>query len=247
MQRLKPTTSYTQRTKISKNLMQTHNNPKTSSTIEVKNGRVKKCERCYKQKRETSTQEDSKSDHSFKAEENENELFGSGIISPYHNPRNEDEKKVEEGQLKHFEREMNKQGLLDKITNIQHFNSYLELEIGTHKRSGSAQNTSYQETVIIPNNFLFPFHKRARSNSPPKNNQLFNSKHKQVTTQQPVIGNFLLGKKMVQIKQVMDVLSTDLSNDEGFIKKDKCALEDDWMYQRLDLPQKDSNNELDAV
>ena len=205
--------------------------------VGVKGGTAK---RFYSRKMELNIQEDSKDDNSFKAEENENELFGGNVILYSHKPNSNE--KDEKNVCNHFEVEMNQHGLLDKIASIQHLNSYLEVEIGGSKRSGSAEGRSYQENnPITAKSFLFPFHKRARSNSPPKNPQLFNSKHKQVTAQQPVIGNFLLAKKVTQNKQIKNGLPTEATNDKVRFKK--CGLEDDnWMYQRLDIQQKDTHS-----
>eukprot|EP00826_Nyctotherus_ovalis_P008754 TRINITY_DN12273_c0_g1_i3.p1 TRINITY_DN12273_c0_g1~~TRINITY_DN12273_c0_g1_i3.p1 ORF type:complete len:276 (-),score=44.89 TRINITY_DN12273_c0_g1_i3:147-974(-) len=203
----------------------------------------RKCRKYHVQKKEVQAQEDSKSDNSFKAEENENELLNLHPIQIHHKARNSREKllREEKGLSKHFEAEMSEHGLLDKIASIQYLNSYLGTEIGGGKRSGSAQGVSRQEFETCPaaKNFVFPFHKRTRSNSPPKNGQLFSPKN--YPAQGPIVGNFVVAKRTFQSKQTSDGLSTGPTNDEGHTKKDKgkLILADDWMYQRLDAPQKD--------
>eukprot|EP01022_Parablepharisma_sp_SALTPOND_P019997 TRINITY_DN3519_c0_g1_i1.p2 TRINITY_DN3519_c0_g1~~TRINITY_DN3519_c0_g1_i1.p2 ORF type:complete len:384 (-),score=35.76 TRINITY_DN3519_c0_g1_i1:3156-4259(-) len=213
--------------------------------------------------------DNSNTEDSFKAEENENEL-GKCVppkpdlrrVFPSGNPRRGKSPPLRE----HFEAEMNKYGLLDKITNIQQLNNFFELEIGGSKKDNSSTqlldssaSNSHLDKIFAENSpnsakgFAFPFQKRARSNSPPRNGQLFDPKRKESPGRQPIIANFFLGKNLVSRKHVKSPevevpivsmvgdtagLSTGSTREDHCAKKGKGGVglgDDEWMYQRLDV------------
>jgi len=209
-------------------------------------------------------------DDSFKAEENENELgvkfpspekiyekIKSGKISPSGNPRRGRSPPLRE----HFEAEMNKHGLLDKIVNIQLLNNFFESEIGGTKKEGSPHasdfgtSNSRLEKIFVENpdqtmegkGFTFPFQKRARSNSPPRNGQLFDPKRSENTGNQPIVANFFIGQKVIrkELKKQIKFPKLEISLGENGGLSTLCTREEqgkmksglgeeDWMYQRLD-------------
>ncbi len=242
----------------------------------------------------TGNKSPSSSDDSFKAEENENELGSCVPAAPIAGAETSVKKTLplptgaaaagnpRRGRSpplirEHFEAEMNKHGLLDKIVNIQQLNNFFESEIGGSRRDnsphasdfggGSANISSNSQLDKIlcenpseirepsPKGFTFPFQKRARSNSPPRNGQLFDHGRKPSPGRQPVVANFLVGaggfefgkkpsvpnEKFLGIDAVMGDtagLSTGCTREDHASRggKAKSGLgDDDWMYQRLDV------------
>jgi hypothetical protein len=129
--------------------------------------------------------------------------------------------KRDNAQAKHFDVDMNKHGLLDKIVHIQKLNDYFEVELGSNRKgSDSMQGTSEQPTATatatatatgncafentlkgdMAKGFTFPFQKRARSQSPLRNAPLFgqNEADSPPNTRKPVLvtGNFVLGRDL---------------------------------------------------
>eukprot|EP00830_Metopus_es_P008939 TRINITY_DN18677_c0_g1_i1.p1 TRINITY_DN18677_c0_g1~~TRINITY_DN18677_c0_g1_i1.p1 ORF type:complete len:352 (-),score=73.12 TRINITY_DN18677_c0_g1_i1:61-1116(-) len=87
----------------------------------------------------------------------------------------------------HFEKEMNKYGLLDKIVHIEKLNNFFVSELGRNKKGSDCSphhspNASIDKEPILATaiknekGYTFPFQKRARSNSPPKTGVLFGKK-----------------------------------------------------------------------
>ena len=171
----------------------------------------------------------------------------------------------------HFELEMHKHGLLDEIVHIQQLNDYFEAELGTKKEgegrmaeSRNSPNTTVDKQLGPEKGYAFPFQKRARSQSPPRNGALFGSQSgdelrpEVPTTRKPVVAtvNFVIGKatlphelgpkpqfvetsaKALEPDDVIDScgLSTG-PTDEGR-NNQKLHLADDldneWLYQRID-------------
>ena len=209
---------------------------------------------------------------SFKAEENENELRTCTVMPVVMSTSGRGARgtlvagKPRRGKSpplrEHFEAEMNKHGLLDRIVNIQQLNNFFESEIGGNKRdtpsyvSESGGSNSQLDKILEDNSpatalsansqgFIFPFQKRARSNSPPRNGQLFDPKRKESPGRQPIVANFFVGKSALQRRAefpesdpiTVDTarLSTGCTREDQGSKKAKPAIEEeDWMYKRLD-------------
>jgi len=227
------------------------------------------------------------SDDSFQAEENENEL--SSVTPATSSQIRIHQIKIEKGLShrprdkspalrEHFDVEMNKHGLSDKIANIQQLNNYLEVEIGGSRRlndSGQSVSDDGSANGIFENvtkgdestakGFTFPFQKRARSHSPPRNGQLFDPKrgqHNPEVSRKPVVavGNFALGKNVIPRPSDMEQLNKVLESDEGGdtaglstgstgeerqakAKAPTAMAEDEWMYQRLDAGKDEGKHE----
>ena len=167
--------------------------------------------------------EDSKSDNSFEAEENDNELVDKTSIQITKKSNHEIKLST-----KYFEADMEKHGLLNNIENIQQLKNYFKSELGG----------CYLEDSKVSTTFEFSFHKRARSNSPPKKAELFDPKITQSSANQPIIPNFVLPSEISPQKQLTGDtggLSTDPTNDEYKLMKNKE--EENWMYKRLEVPQ----------
>ncbi len=200
---------------------------------------------------------------SFRAEDNENELR-SGIVDrgrsperPVGQPRRGKSPPARE----HFDLEMNRHGLLDKIANIQRLNNYFESEIGGKLNDISASGQCSEDSATFEKSFkgqaptkgfTFPFQKRARSHSPPRNGQLFSpaspvDETSAKTGRKPVVANFVLGRNLrvsaakvpgeqIRLARVLERedttgLSTGSTREE---KKQTKGLEEEWMYQRLE-------------
>ena len=110
-----------------------------------------------KEESKVNNKEESKNNDSFNIEENEDELAVNNNILKH--------KKLSR---KDFEKEMYKCGLLDKIDNIQQLKKYFDSEIGGNICTDSVQGY-VEDNKDSSKSITFPFHKRARSNSPPKN------------------------------------------------------------------------------
>jgi len=189
-----------------------------------------------------------KNDESFDAEDNENELSAIAIKQPINNKLKQEKiDKTEKQQVRikqpnivkmqkytgavstakakkivpeHFEQEMDKHGLLDKIVHIQQLNKIFENELGAISKRPDIpqiQNVEVsglekgQNSPTSDKAYAFPFQKRARSNSPPKNGALlFISKNSENSgelspsdpSRKPVVAraNFVMGKAVKQLK-----------------------------------------------
>ena len=228
-------------------------------------------------------------DGSFTAEDNENELSSLAIENKRHhehrnsrsgamNPENSVQQphgsvkgaskqiqgvtKIGKKQVpEHFEQEMHKHGLLDKIVHIQQLNNFFEVELGGNKKIGDNSRSIAAEVQNSPNTtvdkgYAFPFQKRARSNSPPKNGVLFGPKSNDElpsdikVTRKPVMArtNFVIGKSVMKPKKAMDQFAKIMENEEAIdrgglstgptdeIQKMHSTIEEDdseWMYQRI--------------
>ena len=191
----------------------------------------------------------SKNDESFDAEDNENELAS---LAAKNKPKVtkyvasvSTEKRAKKAAPEHFEQEMNKHGLLDKIVHIQQLNNYFENELGGIGKKVEAPSTVAEvegqdrsqnspKATIMDNSkgYAFPFQKRARSNSPPKNGALlFVPKSTEKSPEQspcdprrkPVVAraNFVIGKAVKQLNfsqkaQMVDQFLRSLESDDDF-------------------------------
>ena len=211
------------------------------------------------------------SDGSFVAEENANELE---TITPglknYRGSPGSGKRKGSVNKIEHFEDEMGKHGLLDKIVSIQKLNNFFEAELGSNKKMNDSafddtcNNTTLDKTGKAaagadPGAFAFPFQKRARSHSPPRNPQLFDQTRNPICVDAPkplVATNFVvapqlrLNEKMTgtAFGQEEPVVSEDLEC--GFSPTDENNgehIDNDWMYQRLEHGTTDNNKEPGIV
>ena len=221
-------------------------------------------------------------DSSFDAEDNENELLtanekkkktscqtalshviaesttaGIGNLKPVlHQVHHMTNKSIAKDQPReHFELEMHKHGLFDKIAHIQQLKNYFEVELGGNKKAMMDSSRSIEENkaqpqlpvpqpqnssqnVLLEKGYAFPFQKRARSNSPPRNGTLFGGKSGEEspnefvgTVRKPVMArtNFVMGKDLSRMKddirmkiQFADHSSKALENEDAII--DCCGL-----------------------
>ncbi len=198
-------------------------------------------------------------EESFDAEENENELAFLGGSKENKGPAPMNTKaaakyvvgvsttakkaKIKSAVPEHFEQEMDKHGLLDKIVHIQQLNNYFENELGAVAKkveggspTGAQQQVSAQNSpnaaaaagAVAEKGYAFPFQKRARSNSPPKNSALLfvprsgeKSPGPTDPRRKPVVArtNFVIGKAVRQLKfspkaQVVDQFLKSLESED---------------------------------
>ncbi len=215
----------------------------------------------------------------FVAEENDNELAAltpgdTRVAPPGKKPETRTRKPMGRPRSpdapEEFDREMNRHGLLDKIVHIQQLKNYFELEIGGPLPSPQA-NSGQRSPDNVQNgdkSYAFPFQKRARSNSPPKNGALFGSKRNSrdesptdIRMRKPVVArtNFVMGKalqrkqesefmKMLENEELMDCggLSTGPTDEAQQQQKAQGGLEEEWMYQRIGSGNGEDKAELEG-
>lgn len=147
---------------------------------------------------------------------------------------------------KGFEIEMNKYGLLEKIDSIQQLNNYFEAELGNTKKINEKSEEINKE--IQEKNYTFPFQKRVRSQSPPKNGIVFGRKGSEDETEpsrKPVIAtnNFYIGgclkgnKKQEQCENEDSIDTGELST--GVTNGLKSSLEEEndsnWLFKQITI------------
>lgn len=187
-------------------------------------------------------------DESFNAEENENEL--NSLVLPNRKqtsfcvPLNH-MKRQRRAKPAHFDQEMHKHGLLDKIAHIEQLKNHLEIEFGNSNKKMQGVSPS-NECSSSARAYEFPFHKRTRSNSPIKNGSVFSPKALQehcanspVNLKRKPIApqtNFVIGGGLVQVCakegrwQEEDLLVTGPTSE----MKEQ---EDEWIYKRICFKQ----------
>jgi len=163
-----------------------------------------------------------------------------------------------------FELEMRKHGLLDKIKHIQQLNCHLGAELGSAR--GDEQNSMNDNSMTSINDrsgYVFPFQKRARSNSPPRGVAPFAKAESPMNnaSRKPVVvtRNFIIGPnsnakkirgkvRFGQKPEYNDLLIKHIENEEGMLEccglstgptdeeKKGELLGDEWMYQRIPEP-----------
>ncbi len=197
---------------------------------------------------------------SFHAEDNENELVaislkkvtdcecGSdklgirGSPGPGHHPRE-----------RHFEVEMHRHGLLDNIVGIQKLNNYFEVELGAKRMDESGYESNSEATTFDKTGnrvgrseapqqpFAFPFQKRARSHSPPRNGkQVFGGRNAESPRPVMATGNFVFGRQL-HPEQAKKNKQPEAPRGED---NSPSGLDNDWMYQRLENKKVEDEDEI---
>ena len=193
-------------------------------------------------------------DESFNAEDNENELCSIALEKK--------PLKCNEGSKKliHFDQDMYKHGLLDKIDHIQELNNYLESEFGAgNKKNSCPSPTPINQCSPSNKGYSFPFHKRTRSNSPIKNGSILDPKMTQGQCmksptnlqRKPIVpqANFVIGKaarllNYPETKIIEEDLCCGLSTgptSEIRDLQDSDGL-DGWMYKRINAGKDGEEN-----
>lgn len=158
-----------------------------------------------------------------------------------------------------FEDEMKKHGLKNKLVDIERLSIYFENEIGS-SRKNSKEPAPRQDASKVEQKIRFPFQKRPRSNSPPKQflNQIKESNSKSI--KQPVIPvNFIIGcnfsnnvnlhitsnkktfeEEMMELIAASSIAPTNPTNENI---NEECA---DWLFKTI-LNKNKNDQELKQI